>query len=145
MLLEFERLLVKRMARLGVPIFASEVLRSAERQADLYALGNSRARAGEGPHQYGCAVDLVHSVHGWSMDKTEWAIFGHVGKELAMQYGFKVTWGGDFSSLYDPAHWEITDWREVKRLIDADPSMWPTAEAVYLWKEADKAARKRLA
>ena len=144
-ILEFEKLLIRRLAKLGVPMFASELNRSLERQNDLYALGNSRARAGESAHQYGCAVDVVHSVHGWNLGPKGWALVGHVGKELAAQRGLKVTWGGDFAKLWDPAHWELAEWREVKRLIDADPVTWPTAKAVYEWKEADRKARQRLA
>lgn len=118
-ILEFEKLLVRRMAKLGVPMFASEVIRTPERQDDLYALGTTKARAGQSPHQYGCAVDVVHSVHGWNLDQKAWALIGHVGKELAAQRGLKVTWGGEWS-FYDPAHWELTHWRELK---EAYP--WP--------------------
>lgn len=111
-ILDFEKLLIRRMGRLGVPMFASEVIRTPERQEDLYALGTTKARAGQSPHQYGCAADIVHSVHGWDLDQKAWALIGHVGKELAAQRGLKVIWGGDWN-FYDPAHWELKEWREV--------------------------------
>lgn len=111
-ILEFERLLIKRMARLGVPMFASEVLRSQERQQQLFEDGHSQAKAGKGPHPYGCAADVVHSVKGWNLTKTQWALVGHVGKEVAQQRGLKVSWGGDWK-FYDPAHWEVTGWKAV--------------------------------
>lgn len=120
--LEFERLFIKRMAKAGVPMFASEFVRTRERQNDLYALGNTRARAGQSPHQYGLAVDIVHSVKGWDMDRKAWALCAHVGRELATQYGFKMEWGGDWK-FYDPAHWQLIDWKNQKENFP-----WPTTK-----------------
>lgn len=114
-ILEFVRLMVRRMERLGVPIFASEIVRSPQRQNDLYALGNSRARAGQSAHQYGCAVDLVHGVKGWSLSRKQWEIIVHVGKEVAAQKGLAITslaLGSD--SFYDPAHWQVENWKQLK-------------------------------
>ena len=115
-ILEFERVLIRRMAKLGVPMFASEVLRSPERQEDLFALGHSRARAGQSAHPYGCAVDIVHSVKGWKIDRKQWDLVGHVGREVIKQKGLalvSLAWGGDWS-FYDPAHWEVKDWKMVR-------------------------------
>jgi hypothetical protein len=115
-ILEFKRVFIARMAKFGVPVFAPEVIRSPERQNDLYALGNSRARGGQSPHQYGCAVDIVHSVKGWAIEPKAWSLMGHVGKELATQKGLQIqslAWGGDWG-FYDPAHWQIADWKADK-------------------------------
>lgn len=109
-ILEFERCFIKRMKRHGIPMFASEVIRTPERQDELYALGHSKAKAGQSPHQHGMAVDLVHSVLGWNLDPAQWRLVGHVGKELATQKGIKLVWGGDWA-FYDPAHWEIVGWK----------------------------------
>lgn len=115
-ILEFEKRMVRRMGKLDVPIFASEVMRTAERQNDLYALGNSKAKGGQSPHQYGCAIDLVHSVHGWNLDRKAWELIGHVGQEIIAQAGLAIVsfaWGGDWK-FYDPAHWQVEDWKMVK-------------------------------
>lgn len=112
-ILEFERAFIRRMSKLGIPVFASEVMRSAKRQDELHALGNSKARGGRSPHQWGCAVDLVHSVRGWSLSAKEWEIFGHVGEEVAKAKGLKLNWGGVWE-FFDPAHWEIEDWQDIK-------------------------------
>lgn len=114
--LEFERLFVKRMAKLGVPVFASEVIRSPERQNELFKQGNSRAKGGQSPHQYGCAVDIVHSTMGWNMEPKAWSLMGHVGNEIIAQRGLGIqsfAWGGDWS-FYDPAHWQLADWKAAK-------------------------------
>lgn len=112
-LLEFERLLVKRLAKLGVPVFASEVWRDKSRQAELYVKGFTKAPPGKSPHQHGMAVDIVHSTKGWELTPRQWQLIGHLGKELAASKGIKITWGGDFKSLYDPAHWELANWKEL--------------------------------
>lgn len=112
-ILEFERCFIKRMKRHGIPMFASEVIRDGTRQDELYALGRSKAKAGQSPHGDGCAVDLVHSVLGWELHPDQWRLVGHIGKELAVQKGVKLVWGGDWS-FYDPAHWEIADWKSQR-------------------------------
>lgn len=113
LLLEFEKRMVGRAAKLGIPLFASEVIRSRVRQDHLYALGNSKAKAGQSPHQYGLAVDIVHSVRGWALSRMEWELLGHIGSEAAKGLGVvsKIEWGGEWS-FYDPAHWQIGKWRE---------------------------------
>jgi hypothetical protein len=114
--LEFERKLIKRCRKLGIPLFAHCVNRSAEEQTRLYVKGVTKANAGESPHNYGCAVDLVHGTKAWGLTRKQWEVIGHLGKELAIQNGLKVTWGGDWS-FYDPAHWELTNWREIRALL----------------------------
>jgi hypothetical protein len=97
-LLEFERLLVKRMGRLGVPMHC--VL--AVSMAGDEALGDS-------PYLVGCAVAVVHAVRAWNLSSKQWALVGHVGEELAKQRGLHVLWGGQA----DPARWEVDGWRYV--------------------------------
>lgn len=118
-LIEFERLLVKRMAGLGVPMFTHMFIRSAEQQRTEWLEGDSRDSPDDGvwPHK-GCAFDMIHSGKGWGLTDEQWLIVGHMGKELA-RGKFKVRWGGDFKPLkasglgWDPAHWEIADFRSV--------------------------------
>lgn len=124
-ILEFERVMIKRMAKLGVPMFAHCVVRSLEQQAAEFAEGNSRAKPGNSPHNYGCAVDLVHSTKAWGLSEKEWLLIGHVGKELITQKGLAITslaWGGDWK-FYDPAHWELADWR-----VQKEGFPWPRLE-----------------
>lgn len=111
-ILEFEKRFVARMAKLDIPVFAHEMVRSVARQNELYVKGFSRARGGQSPHQIGMAVDIIHSLKAWKLTDRQWSIFGHAGKEIAKQAGIPITWGGDFKSLYDPAHWEISGWKQ---------------------------------
>lgn len=108
--------MVRAMGRMGVPMFVSEYVRSPERQDDLYALGNSRARAGSSPHQYGMALDLIHAVKGWNLSRDQWELIGDVGQDLARKLSLPITskaWGGEWK-FYDPAHWQIDDWKNHK-------------------------------
>lgn len=109
-ILTFERLLVRRMGNLGVPMFCAEAMRSAQRQAELKKQGFSKLSSG--PHMVGMAVDIVHSTRAWDIPEKAWALVGHVGKEIIAQEGLSIRWGGDWK-FYDPAHWERIDWQSV--------------------------------
>lgn len=108
-ILLFERLLVRRLHNIGVPMFASEAMRSQERQAEVYRQGHSKIKS-SGPHTVGCAVDVIHSLNGWEIPEKSWALIGHVGKEICLREGLRIRWGGDWK-FYDPAHWEREDWK----------------------------------
>lgn len=132
--LRFTRLFVAYMANLGVPVFPSEIVRSAERQNQLYKDGFSKAPAGKGPHVFGLAVDLVHSVHGWNMSPKQWEFFGHVGKTIVTTRTCAMTWGGDWPPIkervgWDPAHWQLREW---KQQMSAFPWMPTNVEGKYL-------------
>lgn len=115
-ILLFEEKFQNRMRRLGVPMFAHCVVRNLAEQTARYVQGHSKAKAGQSAHNYGLAVDLVHSVMAWNMPRESWLLIGHIGKEVATQNGLKLVWGGDWKTLWDPAHWELKGWREVAGL-----------------------------
>lgn len=105
----FNRELRKR----GYPFYAFEFVRSHERQRKLYEKGVTKARPGKSPHNHGMAVDIVHYGRYWDLTKKEWDFIGAIGKEVARKMNLRITWGGDWS-FWDPAHWELTDWRLMK-------------------------------
>lgn len=119
-ILQFERKLIKRARKLGVPLFAHCVVRSAKEQDQLFVMGHSKAKAGQSPHNYGMAVDIVHGTHAWGLLRRQWDIIGLLGKEIAVQAGLKVVWGGDWQ-FYDPAHWELRDWRTLRDKLEVPP------------------------
>lgn len=112
-ILEFEKVFIKRTKALGIPMWAFCVIRTPQEQADLYDDGYSKDSPEDGiwPHKAG-AVDLVHGVRLWNLDRKEWAVLGHIGKEVANAKGIKVEWGGDWK-FYDPAHWQLGEWRRA--------------------------------
>lgn len=104
-----------------MPFYAFEVVRSRERQTALHKIGVSNAPAGQSPHNYGFAVDIVHSDRHWNLTNKEWWVIGQIGIEVARRQKVPVRWGGDWDGdgdiydnrLFDPAHWEIANWRKL--------------------------------
>lgn len=112
-LLDFMPAMVKRMGQMGVPMFWAEVIRTPERQEQLFADGFSRAKGGNSAHQTGQAGDLIHSIHGWNLTREQWELIGEVGIDVAKRMALPVSsnsWGGNWK-FYDPAHWQIDDWK----------------------------------
>lgn len=103
----------RQLRALGVPMFAHVFVRSSAEQDAAFSRGVSRAQAGQSPHNFGFAVDIVHSRRGWNLSKAEWAVIGHIGQDVASRNQMRITWGGDFKSLYDPAHWEMRNWKAL--------------------------------
>lgn len=100
-----------QMRQMGIPIYCHAAFRTPQEQRQLQKRGVSKAAFPNAPHTQGCAVDLVHSRFHWNdMRKEDWDFFGHVGKTIAARHKIPITWGGDWK-FYDPAHWELSDWR----------------------------------
>nr|WP_245369132.1 M15 family metallopeptidase [Agrobacterium tumefaciens] len=93
-------------------MFAHCVYRDDVEQQRLYVKGLSKAKPGQSAHNYGLAVDIVHGTKAWDLTRKQWDLIGHIGKEVAASLGIKVEWGGDWS-FYDPAHWELANWRDI--------------------------------
>lgn len=117
-ILEFERKFVARCKKIGIPMFAHCVNRGSVEQNALKKAGFSKAGAGQSPHNFGAAVDLIHGTKGWNLTEKQWAILGHLGHEVAHSAGIRITWGGNDGPgdkfAWDPAHWELTDWRDIR-------------------------------
>lgn len=107
---DFLKGFIKDLHAAGYPLRPVEILRDRARQNALYVSGNSKAKFGQSAHNYGLAVDVVHHTRGWKLSRLEWDLVGAVGKETARKRKLKLVWGGDWE-FYDPAHWELADWR----------------------------------
>lgn len=116
---EFVRALLKELQKRNLPFVAHEMTRDRERQNALFKQGVSRARWGASAHNFGMGADIVHYVRLWDLTPKEWAIVGLVGKEVARKRQIAIVWGGDWS-FYDPAHWELVDWKVRKEIPLAD-------------------------
>lgn len=111
-IVEFWRAMYKACKARNIPVIAFEMLRTPQRQDELYKSGRSKARGYQSPHQFGCAVDIVHAVDFWQISKKQWDIIGSIGKEVARKRNLKLEWGGDWENLWDPAHWQLENWRK---------------------------------
>lgn len=149
-ILTFEKLFVRRMAQHNVPVFAHNMIRDLGHQQRLFDEGVSKAKPGQSPHQYGCAVDIVHGTKAWALTDEQWLLIGHIGHELAAQLGVKVEWGGDWRRKptdkvgWDPAHWQLANWRDVKAYMDdAEQDAEPVTAFEVAWATKDVCLRAR--
>lgn len=113
-ILLFENRFITRMQKLHVPLMAHNMVRTPAEQKAAYVRGVSH-KDGSKPYAHRAwAVDLVHGLYLWEpgMPRECWDLLGHIGKEVAVQNGLKLVWGGDWSNPWDPAHWECADWEE---------------------------------
>lgn len=123
---EFVHKLFKQLRKDGVPMYVHTCYRSPILQAKLKEQGYSSTL--DGAHQRSAAVDIVHAYHHWECPDEFWQYVGMTGKRIAKQMGLKIVWGGDETNLFeladgndpfrwDPAHWEIKEWRQMPRVI----------------------------
>jgi len=112
-LIEFERKMVKACKAYNIPVFASEMWRTADEQTRLFKSGHTLAKANKSPHQYGLAVDIIHSVKGWDLHQKEWAMLYTIGMEVARKMNIDIECGYEWK-FYDPAHWQIKGWKTLK-------------------------------
>jgi len=85
-------------------------LRGKKDQEDAFAKGNSKAKWGESPHNYGCALDffrLLQTGADWSISWFQ----GTVGPEVAKDQ--RLEWGGTWPKFKDYPHVELRGWKEL--------------------------------
>lgn len=111
-IVDFAQAFTSELAKRGMPFFVHAYLRTQWEQDAMFERGVSKARWGQSPHNFGMAVDIVHFGRYWDLTKREWDVIGLIGKEVARKRAVKVSWGGDWK-FYDPAHWELTEWRDI--------------------------------
>lgn len=111
----------------GIPLYVHTALRDKATQDALVAKGHSKAKYPLSAHNIGEAVDIVHGLFHWNMTVQEWTFLHELGRRVLDRCNAGVpkdrqlhlTWGGNFRSLYDPAHWEISDFRDRRRFLGA--------------------------
>jgi hypothetical protein len=110
------RKLIAAAAAEGISIVALNGLRTNAQQDALFAKGRTApgnvvtgVKGGESWHNFGLAVDFAMVSPGPSPSLgsayfpsqwTQWGVVGGLGKQLGM------IWGGDFSNIHDPGHFE---------------------------------------
>jgi peptidoglycan L-alanyl-D-glutamate endopeptidase CwlK len=110
-----------RTTPVGVHPYITEGMRSFRRSDELWAQGRTtpgnivtNAPGGQSYHNYGLAIDFVNQVNGlpkWVIDDNWMKVVNAFKK-----YGF--VWGGDFKSIKDNPHFEMTfglNWRELMK------------------------------
>ena len=101
-------------------------LRTFPEQQALYAQGRTatgaivtNSQAGQSYHNYGLAIDLVE-MDGANNNVCDWKFDMATIAAIAKKHG--LTWGGDFKSIKDKPHFEVSfgySWQQLKALHDA--------------------------
>jgi hypothetical protein len=111
-ILKFAKAFQRDLDKLAIPFFTVCGPRGRADQEAAFARGNSKARFGQSPHNYGLAVDMVHGTRFWDLSKKEWAWIGYFSKVVANRIKVPITWGGDWG--WDMAHWQLRDWKSIR-------------------------------
>lgn len=101
---------INKAEKEGIKLRVTSGFRTYEEQDKLYAQGRTtsgqvvtNASAGHSNHNFGTAFDVVPIINGKAdYDNGDWDKIGQLGKSV----GFK--WGGDWSSIIDKPHFEMT-------------------------------------
>ena len=104
---------------LDITLRVVQGLRTIEEQNALYAQGRTakgkkvtNAKGGSSYHNYGLAIDVAELKDG----KINWAFEYEKLLPLAEKYG--LTWGGNFKSIKDKPHFELTFGLNWRTLLD---------------------------
>lgn len=107
--------------KLGYEVIITSSYRSPEKQAALYKdlknqKGGRAARPGKSKHNQAIAIDINIKKDGkwWkkATPKGEWE--DSKVPELARKMGFR--WGGDFTTNYDPVHFDLGNDYKINEL-----------------------------
>jgi len=114
-----------RVTPKGVHPFITQTMRTFAESDALYAQGRTKpgqivtkAAAGQSYHNYGLALDFVNQIDG----KEKWVVDANWMKvvKVFQKHGFK--WGGEFKTMPDAPHFEMTlgyNWKELLALHKA--------------------------
>jgi len=117
-LIRFKRVFLADLHRAGMPFFVFQAMRSREDQDRAFASGVSKAKGGQSAHNFGMAIDVVHFPRFWDLTTREWDVIGAIGADVSRRLSVPVVWGGSWE-FYDPAHWELADWKVKAGLVPA--------------------------
>ena len=104
---DLQRLMVEARRTAKVPFIITEGLRDLERQKKLKAAGGSQTLNSR--HLTGHAVDIAIVVDG--QVRWDWPLYDEMAahiKVTAKKLGIAIQWGGDWKSLRDGPHFELT-------------------------------------
>lgn len=124
-LMYWAALFIEAARKRGIPLYVHCALRDRDTQDAHFNKGTSKVRYPNSAHNIGEAVDIVHGLFHWEMSRSEWSLLGVLGKlaldrvnaQLPKERKLALTWGGDWKSFWDPAHWEIADYKARRRIL----------------------------
>lgn len=114
----FAARLLEALRKRGIPFYVHGAFRTRSEQNAAFSAGRSKMRWPFAAHCQGAAVDIVSAQFHWDLSRQEWSAVGNIGKQIAASMSLPLVWGGDWS-FYDPAHWELPDWRSSVQELEA--------------------------
>lgn len=132
-LMIWSAMLIEAARKRGIPLYVHCAFRTAAEQHQMVVRGVSRTSYPNSAHNIGEAVDIVHGVYHWEMTRQEWDLIGVLGQLCLDRFNagrpkdaqLHLTWGGKWRSPWDPAHWEIADYRQRTRMLQVgEPVRW---------------------
>jgi hypothetical protein len=132
-LMRWAALVVEYGRKRQIPLYVHSAFRTRDQQNKLVEGGVSKARWPRSAHNIGEAVDIVHGVYHWNLTPQEWQFIAVLGRlaldrvnaTLKKSDKLALTWGGPDGPGdkfgWDPAHWEVADYRARIREIDPGP------------------------
>lgn len=127
----------------GIPLYVHSCFRTKSEQDALASRGVSKVHFPNSAHNIGEAVDIVHGLFHWDLTAQEWSLLhvlglralARVNATLPKAKKLHLNWGGDDGSpsdrfRWDPAHWEIKDYRSRIRPLSAGVPVRLTPRAV---------------
>jgi len=103
---------------LAIKLRITQGLRTFAEQDALYAKGRTvpgkivtNAKGGQSYHNYGLAFDVVEIKNGQAIWNTNWSAISKIG----IRNGFE--WGGDFKSISDKPHFQMTLGYSIPELL----------------------------
>jgi peptidoglycan L-alanyl-D-glutamate endopeptidase CwlK len=108
---ELQKLFAAVILEIDCTVLDSERGKAAQEKA--FKAGNSKAHFGQSPHNFtpSIAVDVVPYPLDWD-DIAAFKKLGAVVKRKAKELGIPISWGGDWRSLKDFPHYELSPWRD---------------------------------
>lgn len=98
----------------GIPEFGGR--RTIQHQEQLVKQGKSKTMNSK--HLKGEAIDICRHMGGgeYSFERKHILPIAHIVKQVAMEKGYKVKWGGDWLNFVDAPHFEFT--RKERKLVN---------------------------
>lgn len=121
------------MKKQQIPMYCHTVYRTPIEQEELYKRGFSYLT--DGPHMRSCAVNIVHQNRHWECTPAFWSYCGKIGKEIIKAYNLNLEWGGDWKRPYDPAHWQVKDWKNYAPVKPGAKQMRTPIGATFILQE----------
>jgi hypothetical protein len=114
---DLRRVLNEAIKHVDFTVIQGQRGRAAQEKAKVS--GNSRAGFGQSPHNYApaLAVDVIPSpFKGWDDEDIVSELRKIAGVVIAegAKLGIKITWGGNWQSIKDYPHLELTNWRSIR-------------------------------